>query len=81
MVLKMSGVIHSYMVSLISLIDPSSLIVRCVLSEVASEDILARTIPAPLRPDMDRFMEATSLDTEVSTEVPPYHGRHDFSNF
>ena len=75
MVLKMSGITHSYTVSQFRLILLHSGI------EVASEDIFARTIPAPLRPDMDRFMEATSLDTEASTEAPPYQGRYDFSTF
>jgi hypothetical protein len=50
-------------------------------ADVTPDDIFARAIPPPLRPDMDRLMETTSFDAEVSTEVPDYCGRYDFTNF
>lgn len=56
-------------------------LVLTFLADVSPDDIFARAIPPPLRPDMDRLMEATSFDADVSTEVPAYCGRYDFTNF
>lgn len=52
------------------------------LADVIADDILCKSIPPPLRPDMDRIMEQTELDKEhQNAEVIPYTGRFDFTSF